>query len=545
VTSQYDVGGTQPNLLGNICSNFVDYDNDGDLDIYYTRWGNFGQLFENKLNELGGFEDTAFYSGLKRPGNFAANTMWGDMNNDSFIDLFVNDYWYLNNLFLNNQNQQFTSAGEFLGAPGANNPNLFGKNGCIGDYNRDGLLDVFSGNRLYENVTVNTNHYLSVQLVGFNSNRTGIGVLTKVNHGTGINEQNQTRFIGGKGNLFTSGNLPELHFGLGLDDNINSLKIFWPSGIIHDITNISDGLDQLVRIPEETGDVIVDGELDILDTTLLVDYVLNPLNVPHEIQFFISDVVPDQNIDVLDIVALMNKINSLPREYFDFDEYDFNQPATISFDLSTSLSRAGDIIVPITIDSETPISILQMDIDYDATAFTLIDITNTDQTTYWEASYLDYGNFVRIVLWTMSSDVIGPGEETIFNLVLEENLLREGSATFNMRFDNVMLIAPGGVQIPFTIQGQEFLPTQYSLHHAYPNTFNPITTMGYDLPKDSKVSLIVYDMIGREVTQLVNSYKDAGYHTIQWDASSFASGVYMVKLVAGDFTAVQKIALVK
>jgi len=89
------------------------------------------------------------------------------------------------------------------------------------------------------------------------------------------------------------------------------------------------------------------------------------------------------------------------------------------------------------------------------------------------------------------------------------------------------------------------IPERYALHAAYPNPFNPITTFQYDIPEGGKVSLVVYDMLGREVTQLVNSYRDAGYHSIKWDASNVASGIYMARLVTGNFTAVQKIALVK
>ena len=89
------------------------------------------------------------------------------------------------------------------------------------------------------------------------------------------------------------------------------------------------------------------------------------------------------------------------------------------------------------------------------------------------------------------------------------------------------------------------IPLEFALYHAYPNPFNPVTNLNYSIPEKGNVSLIVYDMVGREVNQLVNTYMEAGYHSIQWDATSFASGVYMVKLVAGDFTQTQKVALVK
>jgi len=89
------------------------------------------------------------------------------------------------------------------------------------------------------------------------------------------------------------------------------------------------------------------------------------------------------------------------------------------------------------------------------------------------------------------------------------------------------------------------LPTEYALHSAYPNPFNPLTMFDYDLPESGFTNIVIYDITGHEVDQLVNTYEEAGYHKIQWDATSHPSGAYIVKLVSGDFIAKQKIALVK
>ena len=85
----------------------------------------------------------------------------------------------------------------------------------------------------------------------------------------------------------------------------------------------------------------------------------------------------------------------------------------------------------------------------------------------------------------------------------------------------------------------------FALLGNYPNPFNPVTNLSYSIPENGNVSLIVYDMLGQEVTELVNTHKDAGYHSVQWDATSTSSGIYIVKLVAGNFTQTHKIALVK
>ena len=89
------------------------------------------------------------------------------------------------------------------------------------------------------------------------------------------------------------------------------------------------------------------------------------------------------------------------------------------------------------------------------------------------------------------------------------------------------------------------LPETFSLDRAYPNPFNPTTTLSFAIPVDSEVSLSVYNLQGREVVSLVNGNMDAGYHSITWNADSYSSGVYFVKMIAGEFVNTQKLMLVK
>ena len=89
------------------------------------------------------------------------------------------------------------------------------------------------------------------------------------------------------------------------------------------------------------------------------------------------------------------------------------------------------------------------------------------------------------------------------------------------------------------------LPETFSLDRAYPNPFNPVTTLSFALPIETEVSLKVYNLQGREVMSLVNGNMEAGYHSVVWNADAHASGVYFVKMVAGSFISTQKLMLVK
>ena len=89
------------------------------------------------------------------------------------------------------------------------------------------------------------------------------------------------------------------------------------------------------------------------------------------------------------------------------------------------------------------------------------------------------------------------------------------------------------------------IPDVYSLAPAYPNPFNPVTTLSYGLPEDALVYIQVYDLLGKNVATLVNDNKTAGFHKYIWNADTQASGVYFIVMNAGKFTQKQKILLVK
>lgn len=94
-------------------------------------------------------------------------------------------------------------------------------------------------------------------------------------------------------------------------------------------------------------------------------------------------------------------------------------------------------------------------------------------------------------------------------------------------------------------QADSQLPQQYALYDAYPNPFNPTTTIRFALPDQSDVKVSVYDVTGRRVAVLADRAMTAGYHQVMWDASRLASGVYIVELRAAGFRATSKVALVK
>jgi len=121
--------------------------------------------------------------------------------------------------------------------------------------------------------------------------------------------------------------------------------------------------------------------------------------------------------------------------------------------------------------------------------------------------------------------------------------LNTGNSVTAMNLTNVQI--DSGTVTAVKEPGNSLVPTQFELSQNYPNPFNPTTTIKFALPKASEVHLVVYDILGRIVTTLVNGNLNAGYHTINFNASNFASGVYFYSIKAGDFTSVKKLMLLK
>jgi hypothetical protein len=88
-------------------------------------------------------------------------------------------------------------------------------------------------------------------------------------------------------------------------------------------------------------------------------------------------------------------------------------------------------------------------------------------------------------------------------------------------------------------------PAEFSLSGVYPNPFNPVAVLNYNLPETSRVTLMIYDIQGRQVATLINGWRDAGSHEITFNASNLSSGIYFARLSAGDFTQTQKLVLMK
>jgi hypothetical protein len=108
-----------------------------------------------------------------------------------------------------------------------------------------------------------------------------------------------------------------------------------------------------------------------------------------------------------------------------------------------------------------------------------------------------------------------------------------------------LLGAMKSLGIVTAVEEEQVVPAEYALFQNYPNPFNPTTNIRFALPKSSNVKVTIYDAIGKEVAVVMNNELNAGTHTISWNASGLASGIYLCRIEANDFVKVNKMLLLK
>jgi hypothetical protein len=91
----------------------------------------------------------------------------------------------------------------------------------------------------------------------------------------------------------------------------------------------------------------------------------------------------------------------------------------------------------------------------------------------------------------------------------------------------------------------QLVPDEYALYPNFPNPFNSATVIRYQLPKESKVEIKIYDILGSEVKEILNEQKEAGIYEVNFNADYLTSGTYIYRIIAGDFRQTKKMILLK
>jgi len=207
----------------------ADYNNDGHIDIYLASDLSPNLLFRNNGN--GTFSEVGAEAGVDDPRR-TVDCAWADFDNDGWMDLYIGNYDAPNALYFNNGDGTFTEnsgvTADFARTIGT----------TIGDYDADGFLDMYTGNsdesnRLYHNEGT-SNHWLYLELQGTASNRAAIGARVEVIAGS----LRQTKAVSG-GSGYCNQHALAQAFGLGTNTAAQQVQITWPSGAVEILENVA------------------------------------------------------------------------------------------------------------------------------------------------------------------------------------------------------------------------------------------------------------------------------------------------------------------
>ena len=162
-------------------------------------------------------------------------------------------------------------------------------------------------------------------------------------------------------------------------------------------------------------------------------------------------------------------------------------------------------------------------------------------------------SWVNMITDTKTYRDIAPGETMQNSSSYQINILDTypGNTAIPMEIhvtSNDQLFWIDTFSIPVTVgveTEEEMEPKQFALYPNHPNPFNPSTTIRYSIPKSSQVILTIYDLIGREITTLVNEAQASGEYSVIWNGQDHPSGIYLCRLMAGNFTETRKLLLQK
>jgi hypothetical protein len=312
-------------------------------------------------------------------------------------------------------------------------------------------------------------------------------------------------------------------FGVGCEaliiapvlSDIDDQQIEEDGSVTLEISATSDiGLDMTFSVYSDTSDVIVSLDNTTLSATPSPDWFGTS-----EITVMVTD--ENESSDTTDFTLTVTSVNDSP------------EPFSVIY--PTVLDTFSTHV-----DSDTAIAFNweeSYDVDSDVT------YTLTIVLEFFGNSYTDVHENISDTTISISSNSLDP----------MLNVTSQDIATFtyyvNSSDGEYMVASDVGEFVLFraalgVYEGLS-VPVVYALHQNYPNPFNPVTKIRFDLPEDADVQLSVYDVLGREVAELVNGRVVSGFHEVIWDASDVSSGVYLCQLTTLNSVITNKMVVVK
>jgi len=356
-------------------------------------------------------------------------------------------------------------------------------------------------------------------------------------------------------------NLPALQDSVKSSIKISNAEASTFEGFPINITPSRDELTVIVRNRIGLyGDVNGDGCLDILDIIMIVDHIVGRDSLEVE-QFIRADIAPwitghiepdsDGLVNVQDLSLLQNIIllgeypngNSINNcSITDSSEFRGNNGSKVTLYINEN---------GITAYSNSEVDLRGVQIEFGNVSDDPESIIIT--TDLGQGYYLKVNELLKVLLYDRQGiKVINSGERLLadipFRISNPESITIEKVILIDINRHRVM---DDEIEIEIIYGEPPFIPGDYILFQNYPNPFNPATTIRYTIPDDCRILLKVYDVLGNEITTLVDEVKNRGIYSVNFGSAEISSGIYFYQLIATSassgkiFTETKKMVLIK
>ena len=542
--------------------NWIDYDNDGDLDLYVTNGPQAGQ--NNFLYQNNGDETFTKITSvvIANDGKASDGSTWGDYDNDGDLDLFVANWWGQNNLlYSNNGDGTFT----FESALAPSIGETYSETASWGDYNIDGYIDLY---------VCNSGGTRRNQLFLNNTN----GTFTEIATGSLVTDRHYSRNADWVD--YNRDAIPDLYVANEENQN-NALYKGNTDGSFTKITGLNIVSDGGRSTSSNWEDIDNDGDFDL--------FVANWGNQNNFLYFNNGDTtftkVTEQNVvtdggnsfgssfgDVdndgdLDFIVTNAFVNSQQVNFF----YLNNGDGTFTRDTGIVSTETGwsygcafgdynddgylDLFVAKCLNANEDNSLFRN--NGGANSWLKMDLVGV------ESNYSAIGAIVKLKaeisgksFW-QTRRVAGQNGYCGQTLQIHFGL---GDASVA---DSIIIEWPSGIRQVLENQNanQHLIITEdttltsvndevgainkFDLFQNYPNPFNPITIINFQLESAAEINLSVFNQLGELIENLYKGYKDAGRYSFEFNGANFTSGVYLYTLKTSEFTQSKKMILLK
>ncbi|UCE17557.1 MAG: T9SS type A sorting domain-containing protein [Gemmatimonadota bacterium] len=301
------------------------------------------------------------------------------------------------------------------------------------------------------------------------------------------------------------------------------------------------------------GDLNSDGLVDITDTIVLVQIILGGQDTTPE-QIEVADLNTDGAIDILDVLQVVNIILGVSPKG---GETGWRSQAFLRVP-SSVVVRDRCVTIPISLETETPVSGLQLAVTYDGRKLRPGIPKGTDKTEHMTFEWTQRDSEILMLFYSTQGKQIPAGPAVLVEIPFEpvagaagecalcigEAIVAGSNGESIEAMTSVSAITLGAVDLE-----------SYRLFQNYPNPFNPETEIAFQIPGASgdgehRVALKIYNVLGQEIRTLLEEQKRPGFYSVRWDGrdnngTEAVSGFYFYRLSAKNFTATKTMVLMK